>query len=127
VLPTTAADRLRAAPLPLAATIGGAALVIAVLAGVIPALLHVGEQLALIAILFALYFAPALVAALRHHPSRLGIAVLNLLLGWTFIGWIAALVWAFSNNGDRSPVIVHNTVSPTISVGVPERPAANAP
>jgi T4 superinfection immunity protein len=122
VPPNVSADRLRPIPLPIAATIGGGILLV-VLAGLIPSLVHLGEELALIAILAALYLGPALVAFLRHHPSRLGIAVLNLLLGWTFIGWIAALVWAFSDNRDREPIVVHNTVSPTISVGAPERHA----
>ena len=39
------------------------------------------------------YFAPALVANRRHRHAR-AITMLNLLLGWTFIGWIAAMVWA---------------------------------
>jgi hypothetical protein len=46
------------------------------------------------ATLFALYFLPAIVAAYRHHPSANAITALNLLLGWTLIGWVAALVWA---------------------------------
>jgi hypothetical protein len=41
-----------------------------------------------------LYFLPALVAERRRHPNRTSIGVLNLLLGWTLIGWVAALVWA---------------------------------
>ncbi|HZU09240.1 MAG TPA: superinfection immunity protein [Pseudacidobacterium sp.] len=42
----------------------------------------------------ALYLSPALVAILRTHPKRGSIFLLNLLLGWTIIGWIAALVLA---------------------------------
>lgn len=41
------------------------------------------------------YFAPVLVAASRQHPDVNAIAILNLFLGWTFIGWVIALVWAF--------------------------------
>jgi len=42
----------------------------------------------------ALYFVPTLVAYRRRHHNRAAIALLNLLLGWTFFGWVAALVWA---------------------------------
>ena len=42
----------------------------------------------------ALYVTPSIVAFYRAKPSRFGIAVFNLLAGWTVIGWIAALIWA---------------------------------
>lgn len=41
-----------------------------------------------------LYFAPKFVASYRHHPNVDAITMLNLLLGWTVIGWVVALVWA---------------------------------
>lgn len=41
-----------------------------------------------------IYFIPMVVAYHRHHHQAGAITVLNLLLGWTFIGWVAALVWA---------------------------------
>lgn len=44
----------------------------------------------------AFYFLPALVASHRKHPNTNAIAVLNLLLGWSLIGWVVALVWACS-------------------------------
>jgi T4 superinfection immunity protein len=44
----------------------------------------------------ALYFIPAIVANDRKHHNRYAIYALNLLLGWTVIGWIAALVWALT-------------------------------
>ena len=40
----------------------------------------------------AVYFLPCFVG--RHKRNVQAIAVLNLLLGWTIIGWIIALVWA---------------------------------
>lgn len=46
------------------------------------------------ALAVALYFLPLLVATTRNHVNMLAISVLNLLLGWTFIGWVVALVWA---------------------------------
>ena len=41
-----------------------------------------------------LYFVPWLVALKVKHPNTLAIFFLNLLLGWSLIGWAAALVWA---------------------------------
>jgi hypothetical protein len=43
---------------------------------------------------FALYFLPSIVAFARGHPNSLGIFLVNLIFGWTFLGWIAAMVWA---------------------------------
>ena len=40
------------------------------------------------------YFAPLIVAICRGHRNELAIGVLNMLLGWTIVGWVAALVWA---------------------------------
>jgi hypothetical protein len=39
-----------------------------------------------------MYFVPALVG-IRHKQAG-AIFVLNLFLGWTFVGWVVALVWA---------------------------------
>lgn len=41
-----------------------------------------------------LYVTPSIVAFYRAKPSRFGIAFLNLIAGWTMIGWIAAFIWA---------------------------------
>jgi Superinfection immunity protein/zinc-ribbon domain len=41
-----------------------------------------------------LYFLPAFLA--RNKPNFTAILLLNLFAGWTFIGWIIALVWALS-------------------------------
>jgi|GEM_PF-2517917 hypothetical protein len=43
---------------------------------------------------WGIYFVPALVALFRTHPQRGPVFILNLLLGWTGIGWAAALRWA---------------------------------
>lgn len=50
-----------------------------------------------IAILLLLvgYFLPTLVAISRQRKNKMSIFVLNFFLGWTFIGWVIALVWAF--------------------------------
>jgi hypothetical protein len=43
-------------------------------------------------LLLALYFLPTLLA--RHKRNGVGIFALNLLFGWTVVGWLGALVWA---------------------------------
>lgn len=40
------------------------------------------------------YLIPMAVAVTRRHPQARAIGVLNIFLGWTVIGWAAALVWA---------------------------------
>ena len=42
----------------------------------------------------ALYFLPAIIAAKRDHHQADAIGLLNLFLGWTFLGWVVALVWS---------------------------------
>lgn len=42
----------------------------------------------------ALYLLPTIEAWLRGHTNRAAVAALNVLLGWTLIGWVVALVWA---------------------------------
>ena len=42
----------------------------------------------------ALHFLPTIVAAIRQSRHTMLIFFLNLLLGWTVIGWVLLLVWA---------------------------------
>jgi len=48
----------------------------------------------LVALLIWLWLVPAIVAKRRRHPNQMAILVLTVLLGWTFLGWVVALVWA---------------------------------
>lgn len=45
-----------------------------------------------------MYFVPAVIAVVRKHSNALPIILVNLLLGWTFLGWVAALVWSMTDN-----------------------------
>lgn len=45
---------------------------------------------------FLLYFVPLMVASKRKHHQIGAIAVINIFLGWTFIGWILALAMSLS-------------------------------
>lgn len=46
----------------------------------------------------AVYFIPAIVSKARKCKAHNGILVINLFLGWTFIGWVVALAWAASGD-----------------------------
>jgi hypothetical protein len=41
-----------------------------------------------------LYFLPSIIAANKRNAAA--IITLNFLLGWTFVGWIVAFVWALA-------------------------------
>ena len=45
-------------------------------------------------IVLAIYFIPTIVANFKHKDNTTAIFLLNLFLGWTFVGWVIALVWA---------------------------------
>ena len=49
-------------------------------------------------IVVAAYMLPFCVAAYFRNPNRDAIGVLNLFLGWSGIGWVIALVWAFKKD-----------------------------
>jgi hypothetical protein len=53
-----------------------------------------------------LYFLPSIMA--RHRRNFAAIFLFNFFLGWTFIGWIAALVWACAAE-PYIPVVVAGT------------------
>lgn len=47
-----------------------------------------------ILILLPIYFAPSYIAYKNSKKQATAIYVLNFFLGWTFLGWVVALVWA---------------------------------
>lgn len=49
-------------------------------------------------ILLALYLLPTIIAMSRRHLNAGAILALNLLLGWTLLGWVLALVWSLTNS-----------------------------
>jgi T4 superinfection immunity protein len=50
----------------------------------------------------ALYFVPTIIAFNRRSQHRVAILLVNLLLGWTLVGWIAMLVWAIVDRSENS-------------------------
>ena len=42
------------------------------------------------------YVLPIILAVVRKHQNVGAITVLTLFLGWTFLGWLAALLWSLN-------------------------------
>ena len=52
------------------------------------------EGILLLVFIAGIYLLPTLVAISGKKRNTAAVAVLNIFLGWTFLGWIIALVWA---------------------------------
>ena len=62
-----------------------------------------------IALGLAVYFLPTIIASQRNHAQQNSILLLNLFLGWTFLGWLVALIWSVSSStAGSSSVPVQN-------------------
>ena len=72
--------------------------------------------LVVVVLILILYFLPAFIARDKEHFT--GILLVNIFLGWTFLGWIGALVWAVSDSNKNSlsrPIV--NVVTPPPETG----------
>lgn len=49
-----------------------------------------------------IYIIPSLIAVRRSHHQLPAIVAVNLLVGWTFVGWVVALVWALKAEAHQS-------------------------
>jgi hypothetical protein len=82
-------------------------------------------------VLIGLYLLPTIIAVSRKVANVGSVAVINVLLGWTFIGWVVALAMAarsrptdpVSSAGPVSPEHVQVPYSPTPPGQTPGRPA----
>ena len=54
------------------------------------------------------WLSPGLIASARHHHNAVAIWLVTIFAGWTFVGWIVALVWAFSNPPPAQQVYIHD-------------------
>jgi hypothetical protein len=84
---------------------------------------------ALIFILPVIYIIPLIVALIRKVPNTGSVAVINILLGWTLVGWAVALAMACRSH--PQPVVVNQQFQhppypysqpPQDSAGQQERP-----
>lgn len=60
----------------------------------------------LILFCFALYFLPTIIGWEKNNV--IAIFVLNLLLGWTLIGWLIALIWACCKDNEIPQININN-------------------
>jgi len=55
-----------------------------------------GQMILFLAIAVIIYFIPNWIASARKHHNANAIFVTNLLLGWTALGWVVALIWSLT-------------------------------
>ncbi len=58
-------------------------------------------------VLIPLYLLPTMLACKRKHHNKTAIILLNILLGWSFLGWVLSLVWSVTSTGAQ-----YGSVSP---------------
>jgi cyanate permease len=58
--------------------------------------------LGIFAAIILVWFMPWFVARSRNHHNALPIFLVTLFLGWTGIGWLAALIWACTSPPPRA-------------------------
>jgi len=63
--------------------------------------------LVLILIGVAAYFIPTIVAFVKKTPNKMSVLVINLFLGWSFIGWVVALAMAFRDTPAQQQVVIY--------------------
>jgi len=47
-------------------------------------------------IIITLYMVPSIIAYVLKHKHRSNISIINLMLGWTIIGWFACLIYTLA-------------------------------
>lgn len=67
-----------------------------------------------VAVGLGVYFLPTLIAAIRHSNAG-SVFILNLFLGWTFVGWVVSMSMAMSSRVEATVINVHSTPPQVIS------------
>ncbi len=57
----------------------------------------------IVVVVGVLYVVPTITAFSRMHHQRVAIMALDLFLGWTLLGWVAAMVWALTATREQPP------------------------
>jgi hypothetical protein len=71
---------------------------------VVPAIIASGSDgqhvepggIILLFVIGGIYLLPTIIASVRSHQQVAAIAALNILLGWTLLGWVIAFVWSLT-------------------------------
>ena len=63
-------------------------------------------------ILIGIYLIPTIIAICRKAHYSAAAITINILLGWTFLGWVLALVLSLLNKPDRMPqqIVINQVV-----------------
>ena len=56
------------------------------------------EFFIILTIILLVYFLPTIVVLGKNKRNGCSIIIINIFLGWTFIGWVVALAWACADN-----------------------------
>jgi hypothetical protein len=51
-----------------------------------------------------IYLMPSAIAHTRRHKNLVPILLVNIIFGWTIIGWVIALIWSFTSNVNSVPL-----------------------
>lgn len=73
---------------------------------------HTGVFLFVMAFGLGMYLLPTIVAAARKHRQLPAIALLNILLGWSVLGWIGAIIWAMTTPQPQQQTIIVQQAPP---------------
>lgn len=60
-----------------------------------------------ISLVVIVYFVPTVIALLRGHRQAVAIGALNMLLGWTFLGWVGSLIWSLTSPSAPPQITVY--------------------
>lgn len=56
------------------------------------------EFFIILVIILLVYFLPTIVVLHKNKHNGCSIIIINIFLGWTFIGWVVALAWACADD-----------------------------
>jgi Superinfection immunity protein len=82
------------------------------------------ETVAGVAISGFLYFVPTVIAVGRNAPNALSVFGVNLLLGWTGIGWLVALFMSVGSDERSKPGPVFTHIGTRYRFGYSIQPAS---
>lgn len=75
--------------------------------------------IALVPVLLIAYVTPVFIAVVRKHRYSSAIGLINFLLGWTVVGWVAAIIWAVNKDVQETPEDPEPKVDPRYSMNEP--------
>ena len=55
-------------------------------------------EVIIVILMFLIYFLPGIMAHGKKCSQQ--VLAVNLFLGWTFLGWVVAFVWALKDEGE---------------------------